>query len=515
METKKIILYSLGTCIVAGTVQGETKKKAANEKPNVLFIIMDDMCDWAHFMGGNNQVKTPNLDRLAARGVTFSNAYTAVPLSNPSRTALFTGIQPFVTGIYNNTHPITNSPVANNSLFMPQHFHNNGYTTVCSGKIFHTKPSKDVLTNMWDDMDYIDGGYGPFIKNSTLPVEFREKWRDYEEWTGPDTDFPDVVNSQKMIDFIGQKHDKPFFAAMGFYRPHNPYTAPKRYFDMYDINKIKRPVTIPDDLNDVPAYAIEHFIGEKALKKNRALSIAGNYSEQLIRAYLACVSFTDDRVGMILDKLDKSPYADNTLIVLIGDNGFHHGEKERWGKSALWREACHVPVVIVAPKGDKRFIKGICTSPVSLIDLYPTLIEACHLPKVETKLAGNSLMPLLSNVNTKWDKPSISTFLPGNFTIHSNQWNFIRYFDGSEELYNISNDENEFVNLAGKPEYKETVNTLSSFVPKTWQQAVSVSNEEAESYRNVAGEQKKGNRNGNINNKGNGKRRGIKVDSEE
>lgn len=515
MGNKKVLLLGLGTCIAAGSAHGEAKKKAINEKPNVLFIIMDDMCDWAHFMGGNNQVKTPNLDRLAARGVTFSNAYTAVPLSNPSRTALFTGIQPFETGIYNNTHPISSSPLANNSLFLPQHFHNNGYTTVCSGKIFHTKPSKEVLTSMWDDMDYIDGGYGPFVKNSTMPEEFKEKWRDYEEWTGPDTDFPDVVNSRKMIDFIGQKHDKPFFAAMGFYRPHNPYTAPKRYFDLYDINTIKRPVTIPDDLNDVPAYAIDNFIGAKALNKNRALSISGNYSEQLIRAYLACVSFTDDRVGMILDKLDKSPYANNTLIILIGDNGFHHGEKERWGKSALWREACHVPVVIVAPKGDNRFTKGVCTSPVSLIDLYPTLIEACHLPKVETKLAGNSLMPLLSNVNTTWDKPSISTFMPGNFTIHSNQYNYIRYFDGSEELYKISEDENEFVNLAGKPECKETVNTLSSFLPKNWKPAVTASDEEVESYRNVPGEVKKGNRNGNLNKKGNGKRRGVIVDSEE
>jgi len=192
MESKKILLLGLSSCIAAGAVHGEARKKQSGEKPNVLFIIMDDMCDWTQFLGGNNQAKTPNLDRLAARGVTFSNAYTAVPLSNPSRTAMFTGIQPFVTGVYNNKQSISNSAIANGSTMIPQYFHDNGYTTVCSGKIFHTKPSQDVLTSMWDDMDYIDGGYGPFVKNSTMPVEFREKWRDYQEWTGPGCDSPRI-----------------------------------------------------------------------------------------------------------------------------------------------------------------------------------------------------------------------------------------------------------------------------------------------------------------------------------
>jgi len=375
METKKILLFGLGSCVATASVQGETKKEQVDQKPNVLFIIMDDMCDWAKYLDGNNQVISPNLDRLAARGVSFSNAYTAVPLSNPSRCAMLTGIQPFVTGVYNNDVEISNFPVANNSVFMPQHFKNNGYTTICSGKIFHSKPSIDVLTNMWDDMTNIDGGYGPFVKNSLLPANLQEKWRNYEAWTGPDTDFPDVVNSQKIINFIGQAHDKPFFAAMGFYRPHNPYTAPKRYFDMYDLSQIKRPEIIANDLSDIPAYAIDNFITADGIKNHQLLSQTGNCWEQLVRAYLACISFTDDRVGLILDALDKSPYADNTLIVLIGDNGFHHGEKERWGKSALWREACHVPFIIIPPKGDTRISNGTCSSTVNLIDLYPTLID--------------------------------------------------------------------------------------------------------------------------------------------
>lgn len=477
MINKRILGCGTGIYLALGAVAGQAQQQGGT-KPNVLYIIMDDMCDWANYLGGNIQAKTPNLDRLAARGVNFSNAYTAVPLCNPSRTAMFTGMHPFVTGVYNNKQPIADSPVANNSLMMPQHFRNNGYYTLCAGKIFHTKPSTEVMNKMWDDKSNIDGGYGPFPKNSSLPKELQERWQNIEEWTGPDTDFPDVRNSQKVIEFLGEKHDKPFFAAMGFYRPHTPWTAPKRYFDNYDLTKIKRPYTIPGDLDDIPAYAIDHFIGARALEKQRALSLNGNYWEQMVRAYLACVSFADDRIGMILDALDKSPYADNTLIVLVGDNGFHHGEKERWGKSALWREACHVPLVIVAPKGDKRIAKGNCTSVVSSIDIYPTLIDACNLPKIENQLAGNSLMPLLSNVNMKWNKPSISTFLPGNFVIHANQWNFIKYFDGSMELYNTANDENEFVNLARKPEYNAISDSLSLFLPNSYVSGIQQTNED-------------------------------------
>lgn len=438
---------------------------------------MDDMNDWARYLGGNVQAKTPNLDRLAARGVSFTNAYTAVPLSNPSRTAMFTGMQPFVTGVYNNKQVLANAPLANNSLMMPQYFKNNGYITLAAGKVFHTKPSPNVWDRMWDDKSHIDGGYGPFPKNSTLPKRLQEKWFNIEEWNGPDTDFPDVRNSKKVIDFLKEKHEKPFFVAMGFYRPHTPWTAPKRYFDLYNINEIKRPSVLANDLEDIPAYAIEQFIGERQIEKQRRLRENGNYWEQMIRAYLACVSFADDRIGMILNALDQSSYADNTWIILVGDNGFHHGEKERWGKSALWREACHVPLIVVPPRKTTEIEEGTCAAAVSLIDIYPTLIEACNLPGVENQLAGNSLMPLLSNPDQQWNRPSLSSFLPGNFTIHLNRWNLIQYVDGSRELYDIENDENEFTNLVGKTEYKSIFDSLSKYIPKSWHPGIKVTSE--------------------------------------
>ncbi len=475
MNYNKITCLGISAGLALSPLQA-AKNKQANENPNVLFIIMDDMNDWIGVLGGNNQVKTPNLDRLAARGVVFSNAYTAVPLSNPSRAALMTGKQPFVTGIYNNQHELSKFPESNNSLFMPQHFKDNGYTTIIAGKIFHTKPSADKMKSMWDDMKNIDGGYGPWIKNNQLPEHLTQRWTNYEAWTGPDTDFPDVRNSQRIIEFLGEKHEKPFFAAMGFYRPHTPYTAPKRYFDLYPLEEIKQPALNPDDLNDLPEYAVNNFLRDR--KQIQLLRAEGNYYEQMLRAYLACVSFADDYIGKILDALEKSPYADNTCIVLVGDNGFHHGEKEHWGKTTLWREANHVPFIIAPPRLKNKIKPAVCESPVGLIDIYPTLVDFCGLSPVENQLAGNNLTPLLHKPAMKWDKTAISTFLPGNFVVHSSNWNYIRYKDGSHELYNLTSDENEWENLADKPAYKHIVESLSKYLPTSWHPGAQTSSPE-------------------------------------
>ena len=466
MTSKNLLSYGLGACFTVGTLYGETPAPDI-EKPNVLLIILDDMCSWVNYMGDINEVYTPHIDRLADKAVTFSNAYAPVPLCNPSRAAMLTGIPSYVTGIYQNDHVIENHPIANNSMMMPKHFRDNGYKTICAGKVFHSKPSASVLGSIWDDMTHIDGGYGPFVVNSTLPDNLTRRWRDFEAWTGPDTDFPDVVNTQKMVDFLEEDHDKPFFAAMGYYRPHNPYTAPKRYFDLYDIDKIKRPTTIPDDLDDIPEYAINNFIGGER-DYHALLSTTNNLYEQMIQAYLASVSFADDMVGRIINALEESPYANNTIIVLIGDNGFHLGEKERWGKSALWRKASHVPFLIVPVKGDEHITAEDCVKPVSLIDIYPTLIDICQLPELNNQLAGNSLMPLIYDVYAEWNYPAISNYLPGNFAIHLNEWNYIRYANGSKELYNIQEDEHEFHNLATLPEYKNFLDSLDDYIDVFW-----------------------------------------------
>lgn len=433
------------------------------KRPNVLFIMLDDMCDWAHYLGGNTQVVTPNLDRLATRGVAFANAYAAVPFSNPSRTALLTGLFPGTTGVYQNTHDMADSEAVQSATLLPEHFHDNGYTTVWAGKIFHTRPGEERLERMWDDMRFRDGGYGPWMKHMERPPQGMD-WRGYEAWDGPDTDFPDIVNSRHIVGFLQQKHDKPFFAAMGIYRPHAPYTVPARFFDMYDPDGIELPYVPDDDLDDLPPYALATFYPPVCdVRQELAQWRKDGTWKNLVRAYLAGVTFADYVVGSLLDALEASPYADNTIVVLLGDNGFHQGQKQRFSKMSLWREACHVPLIVALPDGGGAEVQA----PVSLLDIYPTLSSLCGLA-APAGLEGNDLAPLVKNPAAAWDKPCLSNYIRGNCTVHYKHWNYIRYADGSEELYDIAADEDEHHNLAGKPEHQALMQSLRRHIPTEW-----------------------------------------------
>ncbi len=450
-----------------------TLANPADTKPNVLLIVMDDMCDWHHYLGGHSQVITPNLDRLSKRGVFFSNAYCGAPLSNPSRASMLTNLPPYVTGIYNNENNWQDSPQASSALAMPDQFKQNGYTTYVAGKLYHTKPTNAKLNQVWDDWTNLDGGYGPWPTTNTYPGR-TGKWENIQEWTGPDSDHPDIRNSQKILDFVKKPYSKPFFCAMGFYRPHTPYNAPKRYYDLYDADTIKVPETIPDDLDDIPKYGYDKFI--KANVSFQQLLGSGDQHlwRERVKAYMACVSFADDRIGMILDALDNSPNADNTIIVVVGDNGFHHGEKQRWGKSALWREASHVPMMVVGPKNGSFLQGGRCDAIVSLLDVYPTLNDLCGLSEVTTqKMYGKSVRSLLEDPQQPWDKPVVVSYLPGNFAVHSNDWSYIQYADGSEELYATS-DENEYYNLAGNLQYASVKANMKSYLPENKQRIIYV-----------------------------------------
>lgn len=432
------------------------------DRMNVLMIIMDDMCDWVHFLGGHDQAITPNLDRLASRGISFSNAYAAVPFSNPSRTALLTGMFPNTTGVYQNSHNMGDSPAVRNAVLLPEHFHDNGYETIWAGKIFHTRPDEKRLSGMWDDMSHRDGGYGPWMKHMERPPQGMD-WRGWEAWDGPDTDFPDVRNSSYMTDFLKKEHDKPFFAAMGIYRPHAPYTVPARFYDMYN-TKINLPEIREDDLEDLPQYALENFYPPVCDVRNELEQWKNDGTwENLVKAYLASVTFADEIVGRLLDALESSPNADNTIVILVGDNGFHNGQKFRFSKMALWREACHVPMIVSVPGNSTAEVDA----PVSLLDLYPMLCSLCSLPQV-SGLQGNDISVLVNNPDTEWNRPCLSNYIRGNCTVHYKNWNYIRYKDGSEELYDISADENEYDNLAGRKEYREMMDMLAEYIPDTW-----------------------------------------------
>lgn len=440
-----------------------TSPASASEPPNVLFIAIDDMNDWTGYLQGHPQVKTPNLDQFARQGMVFRNTHCAAPICNPSRTAVLSGLSPHTTGVYLNGrgHDWKKSEPIKTAMALPQLFKENGYHTLWAGKIFHGRPKGPALKAMWDDMTHADGGNGPTAINDHVPeTATRFKAFDWDEWENPDNDFADVNNTRKVIDFLKEEHAKPFFAAMGFYRPHNPWTAPKRYFSPFPMDQVKLPEAVADDLNDVPAAAIE--IRDSAAKHDELVRISQD--KPLVRAYLASIYFMDDLLGQILKALDESPYADNTIVVIWSDHGYHHGEKENWGKSALWEQTTRCLLTIRLPHGKSN---GKSTgTPVNLLDLYPTLVDLCNLPQPTQQLDGLSLKPLLDDPTQTRKIPSITWYGADNVSVRSTDYRLIRYFDGSMELYDHRNDPREWNNLATDPEYKPIIDDLQKAIPQ-------------------------------------------------
>jgi arylsulfatase A-like enzyme len=426
------------------------------KKPNVLFIAIDDMNDWIGCLGGNPDAKTPNLDHLAARGVNFTNAYCAAPACNPSRAALLTGILPSTSGVYINPQPWR--PAMPDAITIPQHFIAHGYKSIGRGKIYHgSYPDKNP--GAWTE--YIPKGNDP--KPITRPDDKQMKKGGGTMFSAPidgkEEEMDDYKVASWTIKQLNRKHNKPFFLACGFYKPHMPWHAPKKYFDMYPPETLTLPNVKEDDLDDVPP------IGKQMAKPDgdhKRITEAG-YWRKALQGYLACISFTDTMVGRVIDALDNSPNKDNTIIVLWSDHGWHLGEKLHWRKFALWEEATHNLLFIIAPGVTKP--KGRCSKPVNLIDIYPTLIDLCGLT-AKPELAGQSLVPLLENPKRKWDRPALTTHGRDNHSLRSERWRYIQYSDGTEELYDHNNDEMEWTNLASDPKYADVKKDFAKWLPK-------------------------------------------------
>jgi arylsulfatase A-like enzyme len=455
----------LGGIVALFLLVGGFDAAAKSSRPNILFISVDDLNDWVGFLKMHPDVRTPNLDRLAKRGVAFTRAYTAAPACNPSRAAVLSGLRPSTTGIYGNPDAWSKSQALPGSVQLPEHFRNAGYHTMWVGKLWHTsdatQPPEERLARMWNDKKHRQGGYGPFPSEVGIAhPPLKGGFFDFHIWDGPDTDFADVRNAGRVIEFLKSEHDKPFFLALGFYRPHNPWTAPRRFFEMYDVERIALPPVHADDLADIPPAG--RLMAQGHTPDHKALVEAGLW-RPLVQAYLACVTFMDSQLGRVLDALDRSPHAQNTIIMLWSDHGFHHGEKERWTKFALWEVATRSPMIIHVP-GMKHAGARVAT-PVSLLDIYPTLIDLAGLPKPASKLEGESLRPILDNPAYKRHAPAIMTFGQNNHAVRSGPWRYIRYENGDEELYNLDTDPHEWENLAGKSRSKPALRELKQFLP--------------------------------------------------
>lgn len=417
---------------------------ASNEtKPNVLFISVDDLNDWVGVLGGYPGVQTPNIDRLARSGTLFTRAYSPVPVCNGARTSVLTGLQPDTTGVYLNSQDWR--AIIPDAVTIPEHFKQNEYEVVGVGKLFHRIYNKPEAFNQYFESP---GNIRPaeppdprlpeaIVTNG--PADPRQ-----QKVVG------DALTAQTAVDYINQEHNQPFFLSVGIAHPHTPWVVPQEYFDLYPIENITLPKGFKqNDLSDIPPLGKELADGRTQKKV-----IASGEWKELIQSYLASVTFADAMIGRVLDALYKSPSADNTIVVLWSDHGFHLGEKDHWHKTALWEEATRIPMVIAAPGVTEA--GQVAEQPVSAIDLYPTLIDLAGLPH-KGELEGASLVPLLQNPNATWDRPAISSWEHKNgehsYAIRTERWRYIRYYDGTGELYDHQTDPYEFTNLANKPGY--------------------------------------------------------------
>ncbi len=425
---------------------------AAKQRPNVLFIAVDDLNDWVGALNAYPGVRTPNLDRLAKRGVLFTRAYCASPSCNPSRAALLTGVRPSTSGVYENDNPWR--PVLPNAVTLPQHFMANGYDVIGSGKIFH---------NAYNDPKSWHAFRGP--GNSPAPAKkpvngLKSGHFDWSPVPARDEDMGDYKVVSWALERWNEKRDKPLFLAVGMTRPHLPWYVPQKYFDRYPLDKITVPKVQDGDLDDIPAEGKRLAVRSRDHSK---VTKAGQW-KQAVQGYLASITFMDAMIGRLLDGIEKTPQAQNTIIVLWGDHGWNLGQKQHWRKFALWEETTRVPLMITAPGVTRP--GQTCARTVNLMDLYPTLVELCGLPE-RKGVEAVSIAPLLKNPSLPWDHPSVTTYLRGNHSVRTERWRYIHYHDGGEELYNHDADPHEWTNLAADSKYADVKKDLARHLPKT------------------------------------------------
>jgi len=424
---------------------------AAPKKPNVLFIAIDDLRDWVGYFGRNPQAKTPNIDRLSKMGVSFTRAYCASPSCNPSRAALMSGLRPSTSGVYENN--IDFRPHISADKPLTTAFRNAGYYVHGAGKIYHEAYRRPAE---WDH--YLENSGG----NPKVPAGQSDGVGGikFAALDCKDEDISDWNITNYGIESLGRKHDKPFFLAVGLHKPHMPWNVPKKYFDQFPLESIKLPPHLENDLDDIPAA------GQRMARPegDHAAMVQSGRWKEAVQAYLATIAYTDMNIGRLLDALEKSPHRDNTIVVFWGDHGWHLGEKSHWRKFALWEEATRAPLIWVVPGVTKPGV--ICDRPVDFMSIYPTLTALCGIA-TPSHVEGSNIRPLLADARANWTTPAVMTYRFNNHSARTNEWRYIRYENGDEELYDERKDPNEYVNLANQPEFAGRKAELAKFLPTT------------------------------------------------
>lgn len=440
-------------CCILGISVAQAEDAPKRSKPDILFIAVDDLNDWTSYLGGHPQARTPNIDRLVAKGTAFTNSHCAAPACNPSRAALLGGKRPWQTGIYTNGDPAAG--VLRETMTLNRHFMAQGYQAYGVGKIYHGK-SSEGRDDSWTEWK----GLMPSVHQESENLNgLKSSHFDWGAIDAQSSEMGDYKATDWAIDKLNHAPtDKPLFLALGYVKPHLPWYVPKEYYDRFPLDSIKLPVVKQDDLADVPPAGI------------RMANPAGDHAKVLkadqwkkaVQGYLATISFVDDQVGRLLDAIEKSPRGKELVIVWWTDHGWHLGEKEHWRKFALWEEATRTSLAIVAPGLTKP--GTTCTAAVDYMSIYPTICEIAGLP-VPEHVRGRSLTSLLKDPKSPWDGVAITTHGRGNHAVRDSKWRYIRYANGSEELYDHDKDPNEWTNLAGDPNMLAIKKKLAANLP--------------------------------------------------
>lgn len=433
----------------------------AAEKPNVLFIAIDDLNDWVGCLGGHPQVQTPNIDRLARYGTLFSNAHCQAPLCNPSRTSVMTGLRPTTTGIYGLAPWFRTVEAFKDRETLPQHFAANGYKTYSTGKVYHGGYGRGENDHEFDVLGPA-ASIGPRPENKLIGVTpgGNNPLMDWGTFPHNDEDKGDYKVTSWAVEQLDAKPEGPFFLSVGISLPHVPCYATQKWFDLYPEDEVQLPFIEPHDRDDTPMFS--WYLHWDLPEPRLSWCQEHGQWKNLVRSYLACVSFVDSQVGRLVDAVIRNGYRDNTIIVLWSDHGYHLGEKEITGKNTLWERSTHVPLIFAGPGIDQA---AICKHPAELLDMYPTLNELCGLPPVEG-LEGHSLVPQLKNSKTERPWPAITSHNQGNHAVRSERWRYIHYADGSEELYDMQNDPLEWTNLASDAKYASVIAEHRKWLPQ-------------------------------------------------
>ncbi len=529
---KHLCFYAvlLGFLILVNSTLTSCSTDKVDSRPNVVFIFLDDLNDWALHPSGHPEALVPNIDKLARGSVSFSNAHVSVPVCGPSRKSLFSGLYPQTINDYY-FDAWANSPALENCVAMPMHFRNNGYLVYGAGKLLHEGQGGDFYTEYGPGVDYgphpwtgvgpaeftphpaqfeqwkellpvvdmhRDLNYGPLSNVPVYPPDPKGEYPGAEGWHYKNGDpfryvsekdrdlMPDEITAAYAVDIIGQEHEKPFFLAVGLVRTHTPLYAPQEYFDRFPLEEITLPPYLENDLEDC-ASVLQNRWKWGYTKYDALIGAGGDQAwKEWVQAYLACAAFVDDQVGVILDALEHSPYKENTIIVFSSDHGYHIGEKNCVQKWHLWNESTRVPLMIQFP-GSKN--GGITIHhPVSLLDLYPTLTDLCglpaepHTPLGGAALDGFSLRAFLEDrSDNSWEGPPVClTAIRGpqvgtiigdtdedpHFSVCSERYRYTLCANGEEELYDHLEDPNEWTNLAGDPEFREIASQLRQEMKK-------------------------------------------------